>query len=101
MEPLNMKELIYKDRDGKIIKNPEEYFAALNKNVLVKEKLQVGDIVKLRNYEGRVKIVHVDFETGIGIMDYAGEDPNDEKGVLTLFNQKDIESYERAGIEED
>lgn len=96
MESLNMKDLIYKDKNGNIVKNPEEYFAALEKDVLVEEKLQVGDIVKLKNFDDRIEILYCDFEIPyLGISDYAGKNLDHPSDELTLFNQNNIESYEK------
>ena len=101
MEELNMKDLVYKDKDGKIIKNPEEYFNALQHDILVEEKLEIGDIVRVKNSPNRIEIHHLDFEVpNVGIFDYAGKDLDEDSDndLLTLFNQKDIESYEKGKI---
>lgn len=101
MEELNMRDLVYKDKDGKIIKNAEEYFNALQHDILVEEKLEIGDIVRVKNSPNRIEIHHLDFEVpNVGIFDYAGKDLDEDSDndLLTLFNQKDIESYEKGKI---
>ena len=96
MESLSMKDLIFKDKDGNIIKNPEEYFVALQKDVLVEEKLQVGDVVKLKNFDDRIEILYCDFEVpDLGMSDYAGKNLDHPSDNLTIFNQNNIESYEK------
>ena len=100
MESLNMKDLIYKDSEGNIIKNPEEYFRALENNVSITEKLEVGDIVKLKKNEDRIEILYLDYvipSLGASV-DYAGRYLDNENPNLIVFNQKDIESYEKGKI---
>ena len=98
METLNMKDLIYKDRDGNIITNPEEYFNALENNVSITEKLEVGDVVKLKRNDDRIEILYLDYvipRLGASV-DYAGKNLDNENPNLIVFNQKDIESYEKG-----
>ncbi len=99
MEQLNMKDLVYKDKEGNIIKNAEEYFNALQQDILVEEKLEIGDIVRVKNSPNKIEIYYLNFEVpNIGVFDYAGKDLDEDSNndLLTLFNQKDIASYEKG-----
>lgn len=96
MEELNMKDLVYKDKSGGVIKNSNQYFSNLENELFVAEKLDVGDIVKLRNFDDKIEVTNVDYEIpNVGIVDYAGKNLDHESNNLIIFNQKDIELYEK------
>lgn len=97
MEELNMRDLVYKDKNGKIVDNPDDYFASLEEDVSIEEKLEVGDIVKLKNFADKIEILYTDYEIpNVGLVDYAGKNLEHDTENLTLFNQKDIETFEKA-----
>ena len=93
MEELNMKDLVYKeDRLLQMIYS----LSNLENELFVAEKLDVGDIVKLRNFDDKIEVTNVDYEIpNVGIVDYAGKNLDHESNNLIIFNQKDIELYEK------
>ncbi len=64
------------------------------KNPKIKEKLNVGDKVKLQGRDYTVVIKYVDYVCeGVGKVDYAGKSENEKNSAyLSLFNQYEIES---------
>ena len=82
--------------DGKTydISEYENYLKERDKNPKIKEKLNVGDKVRLQGRDYTVVIKYVDYVCkGIGKVDYAGkrEDGKDPT-LLSVFNQCDIEA---------
>ncbi len=88
-------------------KSAEEYEKYLKEKekqgITVKEKLSVGDKVKIKKLDSMMLVKYVDYEIqGIGKVDYAGEKlGKDEKGRLYFFNQKDIEKIVQKINEEE
>ena len=82
--------------DGKTydISEYENYLKEKQKNPKIKEKLNVGDKVKLQGRDYTVVIKYVDYVCeGVGKVDYAGKSENEKNSAyLSLFNQYEIES---------
>ena len=75
-------------------------------NITCKDRLKVGEKIKLKGVDYIVVILYTEYEIpGIGKVDYAGkrvDDPKSER--LYIFNQKDIDykiEEERAKEEEE
>lgn len=84
----NFKDLLPKDRNGNLL---EKNNATINQ-ITYPEKLQPGDIVKLKNSDYTILIKYVDYQIpNIGVIDYAGSKIEIPSSRLVLFNQKDIE----------
>lgn len=98
MEELDMKDLLYKDNSGNIIKDPQAYFSSQNTDNFIEEEIEVGTVVKLKNFDDKIEILYKNYEIpNLGIVDYAGKNLDNESDDLILFNQKDIESIKEKG----
>jgi len=91
----NLDEVKFLDKDGNIIQGDQRKYLeemAIAEDTY-QEKLNVNDIVKIKNSDYHVQVTQLDYEIpGIGTFDYAGkkiEDPDSDR--LSLFNQRDIE----------
>lgn len=84
----NFKDLIAKDKFGNILEEND----IIKNQITISQKLNVGDIVKLKDSDYSIEIEYVDYEIpNIGIIDYAGSKIEIPSSRLVLFNQKDIE----------
>lgn len=91
MDNFSFDDLIFKDKNGNTVENNEQYIKSLQKNSSFEEKLEVGDIVKLKGDDSSYEVMYIDYEIpGIGIVDYAAKNISRDEADLTLFNQKDI-----------
>ena len=91
MDNFSFNDLKFKDENGNKVADNEQYIKSLQKNLSFKEKLEVGDIVKLKGEDSSNEVIYIDYEIpGIGIVDYAAKNISRDENDLTLFNQKDI-----------
>ena len=91
---MNKGDVTFLDNNGQPISNPKEYFEKRRlANTTYTEKLQVGDIVKLKDFVGSIVVVkYVDFKVNDVInFDYAGPLYNSDNKDLIMFGQEDIE----------
>lgn len=95
MEDFKFSEFSSFSDNGKVedINKLEEHLTKMDKaGISYKQKLKIGDRVKLKGLDYIVIVQHVDYEIPeIGVVDYAGKKIGEEE-YLCLFNQKDIES---------
>lgn len=96
-------EVEFLDNNGQSINGDlKEYFDQQRKaNLTFTEKLNVGDIIKIK-WTGQVVVVkYVDYQVNESIkVDYAGSLYNVESEDLILFGQDDIEKKYSMNIEE-
>lgn len=90
----NFNDMTFVTEEGTIVdKNQADYIRMLQeKDITIEERLNIGDIVKLKKMDDFICIQKVNFEiSNVGIVDYAGTKENSDDDNLILFNQKDIE----------
>ena len=91
--------------DGKTydIDELENYLTEQRKNPKIKEKLRIGDVVKLQGRDYEVVIEYVDYEVkDIEKVDYAGKRADGlEPNSLSLINQYEIEKIIRKHSDEE
>lgn len=80
-------EVTYFNSDGEIIENLEEYFKIIKKNSIVSEKLNVGDIVKVKYIDNKCVVEAVDYLENNIRSDYL---IRTETGQKFLIGQEDI-----------
>lgn len=83
---LKKGDVSFVNTNGEYIENEKKYFNNRKKEMLtISDKLQIGDVVKLKLTGEVVTIVKIDFAG----FSYAGEKLGENE--LTLFSQEDIE----------
>lgn len=88
----NFNEVNFETKEGNNLTDINEYLKKIQKeNITISDKMNVGDIVKLKGIDYLVCITNVEYELQIGIVDYAGIKADNSSKNLILFNQKDIE----------
>ena len=91
MDNSSFDDLIFKDKNGNRVDDNEQYIKSLQKNSSFEEKLEVGDIIKLKGDDSSYEVIYINYEIpSIGIVDYAAKNISRDEDDLTLFNQKDI-----------
>lgn len=81
----------------------EEYLKKVEKeNITYKEKLEIGQEVKLKGIDYTVIVKYIDYQIpDLGKVDYAGPRSDGADERLRLFNQKDIEKVISTKKEKD
>lgn len=80
-------EVTYFNSDGKIIENSLEYFKNIKKNSIVSEKLNVGDVIKVKYIDDKCVVEVVDYLENNIHSDYL---IRTETGQKFLIGQEDI-----------